>query len=942
APIITTNDSTFAYEDSLYYVDYNAYDEDGDPLTWHLNTNASWLSINPTTGELYGTPTQYDVGQYWVNISVSDNNDGYDFHNFTLTVINVNDAPIITTNDTTIAYEDQLYYVDYNAYDEDGDTLTWHLISNASWLSINPTTGELSGTPTQSDVSQYWVNISVADGLGGLSYHNFILSVVNANDPPIILTSDVTTAYEDSEYRVQYSAYDEDNDISAWSFLTNASWLNFDIYSHTLYGVPLQHDVGTYWVNISVFDVHGSYDFHNFTLTVLNVNDAPVISPIDDQEVYEDSNFTYQVLAFDEDGDEITYWIDEGPEGMMIGGGGIIKWTPEQKDVGTWRVVVGATDGTACSYESFNITVINVNDPPTASITTYYMADYINISVSIAGTPGSSVSLKIMNKSREVIDEIYVVRTTGKPNTARTSVSLNYTQDYIIMLTYFALEAKGCSNPVKLTFEYHGVVYTEHFVFGKNAYMGEVLLSNVFARMGIVTYDASKSYDDDGDNLTYHWVFDDGTEFYGCVVTKVYSDLSAHKTVLYVVDEHGAMAKDECVVYFLSGSPENYVTNNPLALEYLKSSNSIAIILECPTHMIVVDGSGGVTYANDGVAFENGNASIAYNIADFEVYYAPADDNITCSVVGDGAGEYSVCIVMSDEEIVKISSTIIGGEVDKVRVSGSSVVYETERDKSYDIIARNSHAVFSITNAHIAQGAVHEYTFNDCYVHTAVNDGTRTVEKDMDYGNYNGYVLYAPSPLAERGGAAIISASMVVIALGLVALTSLGFALFTSIEPLKWALVSSLVLPLYSRIHKSTVLDYYVRGKIYGYLLANPGEHYNAIKEALGLSNGSLSYHLTVLERNGLIKSVVDGKYRRFYPATVKIPDNGFRRKTAIQERIINILRQLPGASQKDVAKLLGVSPPAVHYQMERLLEMGVIKKVRRGIRVGYYVVEEE
>ena len=43
-------------------------DKTGDTLTWSLDTNATWLSINPITGNLSGIPKNTDVGVYYVNV----------------------------------------------------------------------------------------------------------------------------------------------------------------------------------------------------------------------------------------------------------------------------------------------------------------------------------------------------------------------------------------------------------------------------------------------------------------------------------------------------------------------------------------------------------------------------------------------------------------------------------------------------------------------------------------------------------------------------------------------------------------------------------------------------------------------------------------------------------------------------------------------------------
>ena len=88
-------------------------------------------------------------------------------------------------------------------------------------------------------------------------------------------------------------------------------------------------------------------------------------------------------------------------------------------------------------------------------------------------------------------------------------------------------------------------------------------------------------------------------------------------------------------------------------------------------------------------------------------------------------------------------------------------------------------------------------------------------------------------------------------------------------EVVMFALITQL-LPLYSKIRREEVLDQYTRGKIHGYIIANPGEHYNSLKAQLRLKNGTLAYHLRVLEREGYVKSVRDGPFKRFYPQSWK------------------------------------------------------------------------
>lgn len=149
------------------------------------------------------------------------------------------------------------------------------------------------------------------------------------------------------------------------------------------------------------------------------------------------------------------------------------------------------------------------------------------------------------------------------------------------------------------------------------------------------------------------------------------------------------------------------------------------------------------------------------------------------------------------------------------------------------------------------------------------------------------------------------------------------------------------LLPLYTKLKKEEVLDHYVRGKIHGYVLANPGDHYSSIRKALDLTNSSLTYHLRVLEKEELIKSQRDGMYKRFYPIGAKLPDNGGP-FTLVQQRILGAIIETPGTCQKDIASMLGVSSSTVNYHIEKLIEQGLIKARRKGMRIAYYFVGDE
>jgi hypothetical protein len=167
------------------------------------------------------------------------------------------------------------YQVDYNATDIDSplSQLSWVLNTNATWLSIDATTGVLSGTPSESDLGWYNVNITVNDGDEGLDWREFILTVYIGNLPPKIITENLDTAYVNKYYMVDYNATDDEAlNLLSWSLETNASWLNIYMTTGVLSGTPSMNDIGSYWVNVSVFDIEDGRDFTNFTLFVISLN----------------------------------------------------------------------------------------------------------------------------------------------------------------------------------------------------------------------------------------------------------------------------------------------------------------------------------------------------------------------------------------------------------------------------------------------------------------------------------------------------------------------------------------------------------------------------------------------------------------------------------------------------------------------------------------------
>lgn len=165
-------------------------------------------------------------------------------------------------------------------------------------------------------------------------------------------------------------------------------------------------------------------------------------------------------------------------------------------------------------------------------------------------------------------------------------------------------------------------------------------------------------------------------------------------------------------------------------------------------------------------------------------------------------------------------------------------------------------------------------------------------------------------------------------------------ATFLSTEVGKYGMFKSLMFPLYTRLKKNEVLDHFVRGQIYGYIMSHPGRNYNAIRNDLDITNGTLSHHLRTLEVQGFIKSRRDGVNTRFYPIDMKIPQERGTRLSDLQMRIIELISTEEGMTQVDIAERLDVSQQCISYNLKYMKREGIIGIERIGRVRRYFLMD--
>ncbi|MBT5184771.1 MAG: helix-turn-helix domain-containing protein [Euryarchaeota archaeon] len=147
----------------------------------------------------------------------------------------------------------------------------------------------------------------------------------------------------------------------------------------------------------------------------------------------------------------------------------------------------------------------------------------------------------------------------------------------------------------------------------------------------------------------------------------------------------------------------------------------------------------------------------------------------------------------------------------------------------------------------------------------------------------------------------------------------------------------------------------YQRGRLMGYLTANPGCHFRALMAALEMSNGQITHHLKVLENEESIWRRSDGRLVRFYPFTSHLHPGIMEEDlplpplspdpNSLQGKILRLLdddgnmKKYP--TQAELAHRLDRSQQLVSHHLRTLQKFGLVEKQKTGVRNRYRLTRE-
>ena len=286
APEIISTPITTAAEDTVYHYDVTVIDADGDSVVTTLITSPQGMII--TNNVISWTPDFDQAGSYAVVITAADG-DVTVQQAFSITVINTNRAPIITSAAMTVGKEGLAYLYAVTANDPDGQALTMTLTTAAAGMTIN--NNQITWAPNFDQAGNHAIVVSVVDGEvnNGTVQQTFTVVVENTNRAPVITSTAITQAEEGRAYRYVLSASDADDDALTYQLSGAPSGLTLNTINNSIEWTPSVDQAGSVTYAVTVADssngqADSATDTQNITVTVVKA-DTDRDGVIDEVEV---------------------------------------------------------------------------------------------------------------------------------------------------------------------------------------------------------------------------------------------------------------------------------------------------------------------------------------------------------------------------------------------------------------------------------------------------------------------------------------------------------------------------------------------------------------------------------------------------------------------------------------------------------------------------------
>ncbi len=318
APVVQPIPDQTVLEGEELVLDLGSYisDPEGDPLTVELVSRQGTVS-----GDRFSYQDAFDADHdddvYTMEFLVKDDNGNQTPGSFRLAQKDANRLPVIKAIQDQILPEGAAIDLDLSPYisDEDRDSLIAELLSSPGTISSNRFRyQDIFDADHANDA--YVVEFKVKDGYGGERKSSFRLTQQDINRSPIVQSIPDQDVQEGGSTDLDLSPYisDPENDSLTARVTNGPGSITNNRYIHND-PVDADHDNGVYTVEFLVKDSRGGQTRRSFKLTQQDVNQAPAIQLVPDQDVQEGDQADLDLSSYisDPENDSLTARVVSGP-----------------------------------------------------------------------------------------------------------------------------------------------------------------------------------------------------------------------------------------------------------------------------------------------------------------------------------------------------------------------------------------------------------------------------------------------------------------------------------------------------------------------------------------------------------------------------------------------------------------------------------------------------
>ena len=364
----------------------NDTDAQSNPLTAAVVAGPSQgsLTLNTNGGFTY-TPAVGYSGTDSFAYRANDGNLNSASATVSITVVQVNSAPVATSKSVTTAEDTSLAIV-LGGSDNEGSTLSFSIVSGPSKGTLSGTAPNLSYSPSANSSGSDSFTFRVNDGTVNSAPATISITVTPVNDAPLAIAKSVTTA-EDTPLPITLGGTDVENNNLTFSIAAAPTQGTLTGTAPNLTYSPSASFNGTDQFTFRVNDGTVNSAPATVSITVTSVNDAPV-AVAKSVSVEENGSLPITLTGTDLEGSLLSFIVLSGPaNGLLSGTAPNLTYYPGVGFNGSDAITFRVNDGLANSAPAtISITVTPVNDVPNAVSNSVTTAEDSPLPITLGGT----------------------------------------------------------------------------------------------------------------------------------------------------------------------------------------------------------------------------------------------------------------------------------------------------------------------------------------------------------------------------------------------------------------------------------------------------------------------------------------------------------------------------------------------------------------------------